>query len=95
MKRKEMCRLTQEEALYPRLSAGMAAQKTRCTPTMTRRMGTTPQGEDWYEVVCSEGRNYVVDYRGAGRVAKALTCDKGSGVLGGCKLPTAGGSTRR
>lgn len=95
MKRKEMCRLTSEEALYPRLSAGMAAQKTRCTPAMTRRMGTTPQGEDWYEIACSEGRNYVVDYRGGGQVRQALTCDKGSRVLGGCKLPTTGGSTRR
>jgi hypothetical protein len=86
-KRREVCRLTSEEALYPRLAAAMSARKVRCTPTETRRMGTTPQNEDWYEVACSEGRNYIVDYRGAGQVRQALTCDKGAEVLGGCKLP--------
>lgn len=88
-KRRQNCRLTQEEALYPRLNQALAAKKTRCNISMTRRMGTTPQGEDWYEFACNEGRNYVVDYRGNGRLQQVLTCDKGAEVLGGCKLPRA------
>ena len=86
-KRRQQCRLTQEEALYPKLNAALAGQKARCNVTMTRRMGTTPQGEDWFEFACAEGRNYVVDYRGNGVVRQVLTCDKGAEVLGGCKLP--------
>lgn len=96
-KRQQQCRLTQEEALYPRLQTAMAAQRSPCTITMTRRMGTTPQNEDWYEFACAQGRNYVVDYRGNGVIQQVLTCDKGELVLGGCKLPRAApaASTRR
>lgn len=89
-KRNEACSLTQPSALYPKLGASItAARKFPCTVTDTRRMGTTPQAEDWYEAACSEGRNYIVDYRGAGQVRQALTCADGADVLGGCKLPRA------
>lgn len=94
-KRQQRCSLTQEEALYPRLNTALAGQRTKCNVTMTRRMGTTPQGEDWFEFACAEGRNYVVDYRGNGVIRQVLTCDKGELVLGGCKLPRAAASSAR
>ncbi|MBW3618110.1 MAG: hypothetical protein KY446_10260 [Proteobacteria bacterium] len=98
-KRRQNCTLTSEEALYPRIEAAMTAQRRACDITLSRRMGTTPEGEEWYEFACAQGRNRVVDYRGNGRVVKVLDCREGALVLGGCKLPGAGpaaaGSTRR
>lgn len=88
-KRRQTCRLTQEDALYPQLTQALGAKNTRCNVSMTRRMGTTPQGEDWYEFACKEGRNFIVDYRGNGRFQQVLSCEKGAEVLGGCKLPRA------
>ena len=98
-KRRQNCTLTSEEALYPRIESAMTAQRRACDITMSRRMGTTPEGEEWYEFACAQGRNRVVDYRGNGRVVKVLDCREGALVLGGCKLPGAGpaaaGATRR
>lgn len=92
-KRGQQCQLTKAEALYPRLSAAITgSQRSNCTVVNHRRMGSTPQGEDWYEVSCSQGRNAVVDYRGNGQVRQVLRCPDAAQVLGGCKLPVPGRS---
>ena len=80
------CTLTQPSVLYPRLTSGIGTRAPRgCTVTGTRYMGSTPQGETWVDVTCQDGRSFVIDYRGAGRVQNVLTCRNAAKILGGCR----------
>jgi hypothetical protein len=48
-------------------------------------MGRTPQGENWVEIGCSNGRSYVIDYGGSGIVDRIVACGQATEILGGCR----------
>jgi hypothetical protein len=95
-KRGARCELTPESAVYPRLTSAVAGRLTNaCTVNAARRLGTTTQGEDWYEIGCADGRQFLVDYAGNGRLRSFLNCREGSGILGGCRNGPTGSISRR
>jgi hypothetical protein len=81
------CQLTQASSVYPVASAAMRVRGRNpgCQINNARWMGSTRQGESWYEVACADGRSFLMDYRGAGQVASVLTCREGAEVGGGCR----------
>jgi hypothetical protein len=81
------CTLTPVSALHPAITRTLPSQRIGrdCTVTGTRVMGRTPQGENWVEIGCSNGRSYVIDYRGGGRIARIVACGQAVEILGGCK----------
>ena len=85
------CTLTQPSVLYPRLTTAIGTRAPRgCPVSNSRFMGTTPEGETWIEVTCQDGRAFVVDYRGGGRVQNVLTCRNAAKILGGCRAGERG-----
>jgi hypothetical protein len=84
---RQNCTLTQVSAVYPAITRSLPAQKIGrdCRVTGTRVMGATPQGENWVEIGCSNGRSYVIDYRGQGRVQNIVACGQATEILGGCR----------
>jgi hypothetical protein len=85
------CTLTQPNLLYPRLTSAIGTRAPRgCQVTNARRMGSTMEGEDWFEVTCSDRRAFAVDYRGNGRVQQVLTCRNAAFILGGCQAGESG-----
>ncbi len=81
------CTLTSVSALYPSITRTLPSQSIgrECTVTGTRVMGRTPQGENWVEIGCSNGRSYVIDYRGGGRISRIVACGQATEILGGCR----------
>ena len=95
-KRGAACQLTQESAVYPRLTTAIAGRLTNaCTVNGARRLGSTPQGEDFYEIACADGRAFVVDYGGNGKIRMFLNCREASAVLGGCRAGPNASQSRR
>jgi hypothetical protein len=85
------CTLTQPNVLYPRLTTAIGTRAPRgCQVTNARRMGSTMEGENWYEVTCSDRRAFAIDYRGSGRVQQVLTCRNAAFILGGCQAGERG-----
>jgi hypothetical protein len=81
------CTLTPVSALHPAITRSLKAQTIGrdCTVTGTRVMGRTPQGENWVEIGCSNGRSYVIDYGGGGMVDRIVACGQATEILGGCR----------
>jgi hypothetical protein len=84
---RQQCTLTPVAAVYPAITRSLPSQKIGrdCRVTGTRVMGATPQGENWVEIGCSNGRSYVIDYRGQGRVQQIVACGQATEILGGCR----------
>ncbi|HEX8569899.1 MAG TPA: hypothetical protein VF699_08265 [Caulobacteraceae bacterium] len=81
------CTLSQPSAAYPRVSSALQlrGKNPNCSINNARWMGLTPQGENWFEIACQDGRSFLIDYRGNGQVARMLTCREGQSVGGGCR----------
>jgi hypothetical protein len=81
------CTLTSVSTLHPAITRGLKGQSIGrdCTVTGTRVMGRTPQGENWVEIGCSNGRSYVIDYGGSGMVDRVVACGQATEILGGCR----------
>jgi hypothetical protein len=89
------CQLTQPSVLYPRLTSAVAGRLTNpCTVNGARSLGSTREGENFYELACADGRQFIVDYAGNGRIKQFLNCREASGILGGCRAGPTGSISR-
>ena len=81
------CKLTQAAAVYPAITRSLPSQPIArdCRVNDHRTMGATSQGENWLEIGCENGRSYVIDYRGNGRVARVVACGQATEIFGGCR----------
>jgi hypothetical protein len=84
---KMTCKLTPVALLYPAITATLPSQKLGrdCTVTNSRPLGATPSGQNWIEIGCSNGRSYLVDYRGRGRISEIVACGQAATIFGGCR----------
>jgi hypothetical protein len=90
------CELSRPSAVYPRVSSALRVRgkSPNCQISNARWMGWTPQGENWFEIACADGRSFLMDYRGNGQVASVMTCREGTGIGGGCRAGIGASATR-
>jgi hypothetical protein len=90
------CQLSRESLVYPAVQKAMVIRNKNpgCNITKASWMGRTAQGENWFELSCADGRAFVVDYRGNGKIASTLTCRDAAEIGGGCRAGIRGSATK-
>jgi len=83
----QQCQLSQVSSLYPRISSAMVVRgrSANCNVRDSRWKAATTDGANYIEVDCADGRSFIVDYRGNGRVANTISCRDATELAGGCR----------
>ena len=82
------CELTTEDQTAKQIIAiAAAANRPTCMPTKARWVVTdTSNGNDYYEIGCSDGATgYMIQTNGKGQYKAAIECVKAIQIAGGCK----------
>jgi hypothetical protein len=64
----------------------VAASGKACTIKDRRYIGSTPDHSDYFEVACADGKGFMIEADGVGKLKQAVDCAKAANIGGGCTL---------
>ncbi|HLZ83419.1 MAG TPA: hypothetical protein VKQ54_07605 [Caulobacteraceae bacterium] len=80
------CLLLTREQQLAAVAGLIAASGKPCTMTDKRYLGSTAAHHDYFEVACSGGKGYMLEFDPAGKLAAATDCLQANDIGGGCLL---------
>ncbi|MES2036155.1 MAG: hypothetical protein V4466_18460 [Pseudomonadota bacterium] len=78
------CQLSDRAAQLTVVDTLAAGAGKNCTVKDKRFVLATTSGSTWYEVSCQDGKGYMLEQSGDGKLARAVDCAQAAFVGGGC-----------